>query len=258
MLLLDFQIRVRDLLRRRLLKKSADHGSPDEQFFFIHIHKTAGTSFRYMLYKQFEQTEIFPNLTDIHEFGGRYPRYPELLQADPSIFSRIRLLTGHYPFEVVKFFPRRPRCLVFLRDPLKRALSNLYHLRRYAYPAGTDMTAILPRAKNGIFNVQTRFFAVPYHREPLSRADLEVAKGNLAQCDFIGLREEFEVSVRLAERMFDWRLGKTFELNVTRLDEPALDNGLLAQLELGNAFDFEFYEHGKALFRELKRRYGMA
>lgn len=257
-MILDFQIKVRDLLRRRLLKRGSDRASPDEQFFFIHIHKTAGTSFRYMLYNQFEQAEIFPNLKDIHKFGGRYPRYPELLQADPSIFSRIRLLTGHYPYEVVDSFPRRPRCLVFLRDPLDRAVSNLYHLKRYAYPAGTDMTVVFSRATNDIFNVQTRFFALPYHQEPLSRADLEVAKENLAQCEFIGLTEEFEVSVRLAERMFDWRLGKTFELNVNRAYGAALGNGLLAQLEQGNSFDFEFYEHGKALFRELKRRYGMS
>ena len=254
---LDVWVRVRSLLRQAIARHKPEERDSAQQYFFIHIHKTAGTAFRYMLYEHFDQSEIFPNLSDIRRFGGRYPRYPELLETDPAIFSRIRLLTGHYPFVAKDILPQRPRCLVFLREPVSRAASNLFHLQTHEYSAGASMETVFQRATNAVFNVQTRFFTMPYHQQPLTRNDLEAAKRNLAQCDFVGLTEEFEDSVLLAERIFGWRLGKTLSLNVNQGRAGELEQMLIERLQDGNALDLEFYEYGKSLFRGLQRRYEM-
>ena len=41
-----------------------------QYYFFVHIPKTAGSSFRNMLYRQFEQDVIYPNLKDIKNNNG--------------------------------------------------------------------------------------------------------------------------------------------------------------------------------------------
>lgn len=45
----------------------------DELFYFIHVPKTAGTTFRLLLEKEFKASETLPSQKDIIANGGRYP-----------------------------------------------------------------------------------------------------------------------------------------------------------------------------------------
>ena len=84
----------------------------DDRFVFIHIPKTAGTSFRTLLYDIFDETRVSP------PFSGA-----PLTDEDARKLDSYQVIAGHISWaDVKRYFPRR-RLITFLRDPIERCLS---------------------------------------------------------------------------------------------------------------------------------------
>lgn len=231
----------------------------NKYYFFIHIPKTAGSSFRTMLYKQFSQEVIYPNLKDIRANGGSYPYREATLKALNSE-RNIQFLMGHYPFAMGKKMPESPECIVFLRDPIKRAVSNLYHLQ-HNNPRFKNVSArtIIEGATSQINNIHVRFMGDwRFRPHKLFTAETELgakafvrAKKNLDACAFVGFTEHFEASVKVLEQKFDWNLGRIHKKNKTSKRREPISDDLYEKLIALNQLDIELYNYAREKYLPL-------
>jgi len=227
----------------------------DKYYFFTHIPKTAGSSFRNMLYKQFPQDVIYPNLKDIQANEGRYPRRKVAVETLAGTRS-IQLFMGHYPFMLGhKKMPEPLECIVFLRDPVERAISNLYHLQRHNPQFKNTSARIMIESANWqINNMQVRYMG-DWHFRPnkLYTAETELgakalirAKENIDACAFVGFTEQFEASIGRIQQQFDWYLGRVLKKNKTsKYQQPSIHSDLYEKIVALNQLDIALYEYAK-------------
>ena len=217
------------------------------KYFFLHIPKTAGTSFRKMLNKQFSNQEIFPNERLIKQLGG-YPFFNELEEKYKEKLAMATLLVGHYPFSAYKSFCEDTELLSFYREPVQRVISFLNYYKsvdkRYI---DSSFEMIFEKEIGQISNVQVKMTSGIYNDRNQSRVDIAIQ--NLKKLDFIGLSEDFENSVRIAELKFGWNLGKIKKVNITP-SKSSISSVLIQKIIDYNAEDLIFYE-------EVKRQYAL-
>lgn len=223
-----------------------------EKYFFLHVPKTAGTSFRVMLQNQFDASEIFPNEKMIMELGG-YPRYPELKSNYSEKLKQIKLLVGHYPLITGKLMGSDTKILAFFREPVERILSFLnYYRATDARYRESSFEHILESEKHQTANQQVKLLSDGYFERGVSR--LEIAKKNLSKLDFIGISESFEKSVLLAQKMFNWDLKTIKKVNVTA-DKAVLSENLIEKIREMNSEDCILYEEIKKIHLEQLKKY---
>lgn len=226
-------------------------GPSEDRYFFIHIPKTAGTSFRTMLYRQFDQRAIYPQFKDIKANSDFYNDWSNLSRLNREDLAKISLLTGHFPFSARQFVGGdRCQVITVLRDPIRRVYSLLAHLQRHQPQLADKSMEQIFLQEQGASNGITRLFINDFSKAELDRTDLEEAKDNLTSCALIGLSEYFEETVSLAEKKFGWKLGHVVTTNVGHKYQQNISPALTEQIRRGNELDIELYAFAEALFKE--------
>lgn len=187
-----------------------------DRWLFVHVMKTAGTSFRSMLETSFA-AEIYPTREELAEHPRRwYPTAPELLEQIASgrvDLSNRRFLCGHYSANLTDHLADPWRAMTFMRDPVRRSLSMIAHrhakasrFNRFIKP---NITKYLDRpdfVERQIRNYQTKVFAIDGTADvnlphALDDAAFARARTRLLSMDFVGLTEQFAASIALYERL---------------------------------------------------------
>lgn len=241
--------------------------------FFLHIRKTAGSTVRNSVADRFAVADM---LLDWH--------HRQKFDRDPSAFS---FVTGHCAFDVVRRFSTRPRILVFLRDPLERALSAYSFYRGHTTQQLDHFRATLPGpvfsqrerftqrasqlgltrflrqeedlARLWLSNVQTRVLggATDGYPAPLPDSDLlATARANLARCDVVGLVERMAASLRMLARAQGWvslDLQRHDHRTPGRLRRHEVPPEALEILTGWNRLDVELYREASRLFEKRLR-----
>ena len=185
-----------------------------ELYFFMHIPKTAGTSFRMLLNRQFDQHEIWPNREDLSLNNRKYPDLDNLRNLDQNRKLESKLMMGHYPMWVLRFMDVRPEILTFLRKPQDQILSLARHKQQHTPQLKNKSLEFI--VENAIaMNPQAHFF-LPAHMsgQELTDEHMRVAVQNLERCAFVGIRERFDEALLFLEKKYDWKLGKRIKKNV--------------------------------------------
>jgi hypothetical protein len=103
------------------------------RFFFIHVMKTAGTTFALQLQQQFHGAEIYPS-GDIDQGETNNPQVyvsaRRLLELPPERRALIRIYSGHFPYVASEVVGGNVVTLTLLRDPVSRTISVLKHFKR--------------------------------------------------------------------------------------------------------------------------------
>lgn len=202
---------------RRLFHRARSTTTPrggKGSLYFLHIEKTAGTSFTSLL-KQLCGPCDSHHMLDIDDI----PATQSL--ANPAI--RYSLIRGHLRYEAVKqLLPIDTRRVTMLREPVARTISHLLHIQRhpeqnrfleqFAPISKMSLEELLEHniVRAYLTNFQAKKLALPYTPDrqgahhainamlsltsAMDKGLLEHALLNLSQFDFVGISERFEES----------------------------------------------------------------
>ncbi len=243
------------------------------QIYFLHIAKTAGTSFRSLIDAQFTPEEIAPVY-----LTNEFAKWVKAGEAGK--LSAYPFIRGHMGWTPVSYLARKPRIITMLRDPVARTVSHYRHIARekshWMYPAfkGRDVSIEEflehPPARRLISNFQTRNMAdmwdlkekytdddnkplepslgrlMAYCSAALEEPDLfMLAQERMAQCAFVGVTERFKESVARLEGQFGWKCDAAApDLNRAPEEEMTLAPETRRKIEELTQLDRALYEAG--------------
>ena len=197
----------------------------DDQLFFLHIPKTAGMTFGFVLDKFFRQDQIY-------RFNWEENR-AEFFTLPPQTLAKYKLIRGHCYYDaMLKALPRRPICLTLLRHPLEQVISHYWHLHtkphhpNYKYVSQWSLDEFVNAKEFSDFaaNIYTRFIGTTLNAQSFkslteyqeaktqerllinqNHSDtLALAKQRLAEFAIVGLTERFQDTLSLLAYTFGW------------------------------------------------------
>lgn len=214
----------------------------NKHILFIHIPKTAGTSFRMAAEEYYEKSQIFYDYSphaketsegvkkSIYEEQDPYSLYEGYIFKEEKSF-----FCGH--FSVNKYEALYDTCNVvsFLRNPVEQVLSHYNHHKRH-HKYDKDFISFIkePRFRNLQFkSLQAKM---------------------IGMYGFLGLTEEYTRSITLFNHLYDSSL-KVQHLNKKSTSDllfSDIDKKTLKLIERVNAKDIEFYTEVKKQFEVRK------
>lgn len=222
--------------------------------FFLHLPKTAGTTMRRVLdreYRNARRYEIGEDVTgDIRRFRAR----------EWNRENAPNLIQGHMSFGLDEFVPGPSTYVTLLRDPLRRALSDYHYVTSTpAHPIYEHVkdlslreyfeSGITGQLSNGMVRLLSGDHlpddpGVPSKRQ-MQREDLERARHNLhSRFAAVGLQERFDETLLLFRRRLGWSWPFYMRENVTsRSYRPEdIEPVDLERIRELNALDIELFE----------------
>lgn len=237
---------------------------PSPRFLFIHVMKTAGTTFVSHLEQQFGADAIYPNRELDRRFPGdteSYTSINDLLALPAERRETIEVYTGHFPYMVRDMLNIELATFTILRDPVERTISLLKHFKRLQERyRPLSLEAIYDDEyvfRHFIHNHQTKIFSLVPADKPrailrpivIDESRLELAKGNLAQVDVVGLTECFDEFIGELQRRFEWWKDGVAVATRTNVSPESwsVDEALRRRIADDNSYDVDFYEYAKTL-----------
>jgi hypothetical protein len=247
-----------------------DDGTGGSVVIFLHIGKTAGTTMRHILRRQFPPSRIM--VTRNREIRGEAPDPTRLPREDTLRYfaglpeaerARPSLIMAHTVFGIHEYIPHPCTYFTLLRHPVALTLSQYAYISRNPghrlYEAATTTYPTLEGfIASGVAlqtdNSQTRAISgdttTPFGG--CTTEMLETAKANIAgRFAVVGLTERFDETLLLLRRAFDWRNMFYARANVTpQRKKASLPADTRRAIEEQNRFDLELYEWAAQRFDE--------
>ncbi|WP_251978355.1 glycosyltransferase family 2 protein [Salinicola avicenniae] len=219
----------------RLLEPASAEPAPTR--FFVHIPKTAGTSFRLGAKRHLGESGVW------HDYGEKqretaadvvrwvYERRDFWRLWQMLAQQNVALLGGHVPLEKYAHLAGLRNCFSFVRDPFQRVASDYHHFVRHHGFQGSFSDFY---RRDDMINRQSRF---------LDSTSLEAI-------GFVGLTERYSESLSLINDLYGWAVpGLVENLGHTTVDHryeiAPEDEAALREL---NRKDLHLYAACRALF----------
>jgi hypothetical protein len=171
------------------------------KIFFMHVPKTAGSSFRRFLERAVREAggSVGARVRDgIWSTNSEsYPSYEEFCSDVAASYRDSDLVSGHYPFHVTQLLPPETQIVTLLRDPLERVVSHVKHQMQLERQTGSreaedDVNGFLAKPHNEMFlhtigNLTLKYFAGHDHPDAVSDSgalSLEEAVANACRTQF--------------------------------------------------------------------------
>jgi hypothetical protein len=239
-------------------------GTEGRIFFFMHVMKTAGTSFVQHIGANFSDEEIYPRPSAPAAVRQeQYWKIAPIRRVQPEDRAAIRIFHGHFPY-LVGAMVGADTTLTILREPVERTISHMRHCRKH-FAAHRDKS-LEEIYEDGwlhpLFfrNYQVKQFALTAEDDPKAHNEDIVVDGhrlrtgieNLERVDVLGLTDHFEDFVDEVVARFGWNLRPPRRLQVGSgsSDVPA---SLRSRIVEDNRLDLEFYERARTIHAERSR-----
>ncbi len=225
-----------------------------DKIIFLHIPKTAGTTFRQQVLDR-----VYKNENCFH-INRRNNPVEEFLKLDSQAKRNLLLITGHLQYGFHGYLDEDCRYITFLRDPIGRIISHYNFtkqnklinkeiiqknltLKEYA------LSDLSPELDNG----QTRQLSglnVPINK--IDQNVLNAAKINISKHIDIGITEQFDESLILLKEKYNWQgFLLYYKENVSRKKRSVvIDDDTIEAIKLRNRYDVELYNWCVQLFDE--------
>jgi hypothetical protein len=230
------------------------------RWFFVHMHKTAGTALYQRLHEEFPPEAVYPLTADQRAHKASL-HVDLLLRRFDEGGAALRVITGHFPLCTTELLGVPFDTITVLREPVERTLSALRDMQErdpacqgkpleeiYADPIKfpcliqnhmVKMLSLTPdEMTDGALTV-VEFDAT----------HLERAKRNLVErIDVWGVQEHFEDLCDELMRRYGWNLGSPRYANRTTPFE--VDDAFRARIARDNELDIELYRFALGLCRQ--------
>jgi hypothetical protein len=248
-----------------------------DTFIFLHISKTAGTSMRSVIQRQYPAETFFD--LDPSYFVSDSSRYEEVIKQRVALLRsmsdeekrRIRYIIYSTTFGVHQLLPQPCVYMTMLRDPIDHFISSYYfavnntaHIRHHEImEKNITLETYLDHFERDA-NKQARTLCGYDEIDqsysvtiPLPTSALQMAKENLKKIAVVGITERFDESLLLMQDAFGWRDIRYERKNVApkRLQLDQLSPALRERLQTTLAPDLELYAYAKSLFEERIAQY---
>lgn len=243
----------------------------NDVLYYLHIPKTAGTSFTDIIIRNFPAHSLFQPI-----------RPYDFTHASAEAAESARFVAGHWFYDLAPIIKRKIVYVTMLRDPVERTISQYAQIKR-----GTMKFANVQRVKSQSLlefvkdpdnlymyaNAQTRQLgtSVPtadmvvglddlkmefFQRVldfPRTRAEdnalLEPALERLESFAFVGLTERFDESLEVLCDTFGWALpAKSETLNISGNRPTDIPQEAIDIIHEHTRLDAKLYEAGKRIF----------
>ena len=172
-------------------------------FIFLHIPKTGGTSFRFVLENSFGICHCHTNHTKTSVFTEADLAFAE------RVFLRLESMAGHNLSDPFRFSVPNPFYLTFLRETTARVISHYQDsVIRGHNPKGFEESL----RENGDFQDLTVKLVA-------GERNLDKAKRYLEKYNFVGLTEKFDLSLHVLGRLSPRKLDLNYRKYVIRKDD---------------------------------------
>lgn len=230
----------------------------DHRYFFVHIMKTAGGTFRRHIKANFEPSEIYPWREAEPDLMAANTEISQLLGLSPERMSQVSVFMGHFPYAVTEELGLDLVTMTILRDPVDRTLSYLRHaiLRHEEHRGMTPEEVYEDPYLRPLYmdNHQTKIFSLgPSDRFEtyleaitIDERRLELAKKKLAEVDVLGLTERFGDFLDTLARDYGWALTDVPDRHVSDEDFTVSDS-FVERIREDNAMDIALYDYGVGL-----------
>lgn len=214
---------------------------------FVHIPKTAGSTLRSILRKQYSVDEIC--------FGNNEEMIEKLTSLKEEEIARIKCLHGHFHYGIHQYIQKKqPLYYTMLRDPVEHVISEYYFILRkpnnMSHEKVKDMSfeefVTSEEFMDRTSNRQTFFISGG------QKDNLEKAKENIKNFSVVGITEMFEESIFLISQELGWddisyRPKNVTKYRPTRKDFPSQ---IIESIKNNNQLDYELYNHAKDNIQE--------
>ncbi len=183
---------------------------------FLHLQKTAGTSFTSALGNLFPPEQVCPE------------RHNYLQHWKKSDLGRYRFFAGHFKYDALREIPGPMDIVTVLREPMARVLSHYYFVQSHTAAALEANDPDMAQVKGMPLIEYLRAGApglLPMF-DQIGRGDLRLAKSRVRGMAAIGLVEKAEQSLtNIRRRLGLGPVGSLPRENITgeRVDEPPFE-----------------------------------
>lgn len=236
---------------------------------FMHIEKTAGTSLRHMLAKQYRRDQIMP----VPLVGGKADHriYPTSGEDYPAILSKMnesygngyKLIMGHYNWSHVQRLSPKWKVFTFFRDPAERFISHFYFIRDRAmdHPLHSQLKGVSlesfvsSKLARQEFAVKQCLWMSGDPEAPLTANSFSQALNNLNKLHTIGIVEQMDASLKLLEFTYGYQFDAPLHENRTPRPE-SISPVVMDEIKFICRHDYVLYDTAKAIFdRMIQERF---
>ncbi len=205
----------------------------------IHIPKTAGTSFRHTLKEMFGSGKVV-RLDIKNNSSQTYIENEEFTQK--ILPKNIKVIHGHFFYkELVEKFDIKPDVpvITWLRDPVKRVISNYYYLAK-------RLKEELDEERKGL-DILSKM-----QKSLIEYAQLELNRNRMAKfldgitldkMKFVGIQEYYDEDLAYFGQLFGFNNVTPLEYNVTK-GADTVNPEVEQQIAELNSEDVEIYKEG--------------
>lgn len=198
---------------------------------FLHIHKTAGSTFQFILENTFGISACHTNHTKRPVFQQ------EDFEFARKFFPFMKSLAGHNLLDPLSLSVPDPFHITFLREPVARVFSHY-------------QDSILTGTNRKTFeeSLQANEMLENHHVKLMAgERNLDKAKRYLERCDFVGLTEKFDLSLHMLGKLSPYPLNLNYKRRRTAANndilKPLVKNPEAIELTRKyNRLDLELYD----------------
>lgn len=226
----------------------------NEQLYFIHVPKCAGTSFISYIDERYVNDEIIATHYDLQMLKE---------QITDEQLASYRFIRGHLPYDmIVPRLNKPPRIITFLREPVVRLVSNFQMRQRVSDPlhrlqstlqsltldeflARKDLMAVFANRATRLIGGTT------IDRNGVEVPNIDLAKERLLQFEFVGIVEKYHDSLNLFSYVFDFPQIQSIRLlNVSpdREKRNQIHQSTLDRVTETEWADIQLYNFGREYF----------
>ena len=211
----------------------------------VHIPKTAGTSFRNTL------TEIYGDAAVLRvDLPPKRQQDPEdAFDQIPEKFEpEVRVLHGHFnPTGLRMEYPDIPedvKLITWLRDPVKRVISNYYYLRGRIREVIDENPTLNVGVTNRMMKTLIEYAVQGVARDRMAKF---LRGTELEEFSFVGVQEFYSEDLQNLARVLGWGKFKEFHFNASESKYDEVSEEIKSEIRTLNPLDWELYQHALEL-----------